>query len=240
MALNVFIGYDSSLPDISEVCAFSMRRRSSIALAIHFLKLQELVDSGLYWRETDPKASTEFTYLRFLVPHLCRYEGMALFCDNDFLWLDDVANLLAEGAGDHALHCVQHDHHPPEKYKMDGKVQTRFPRKNWSSLMLFDCGHEANRALDPDRVSTASPAFLHRMQWLNDDQIGSLSRRWNWLEGWYSGRPKSPPGAVHYTRGGPWFDAWKGCDFAELWLEEHREWSHQNTEPLATISGHHS
>ena len=108
---------------------------------------------------------------------------------------------------------------------MDGKPQYIYPRKNWSSLMLFDCGHSAHKALTTQTVSTAPAAYLHRMQWLEDDQIGNLSNRWNWLEGWNSGQPNVHLGAVHYTRGGPWLESGQQCGFADLWLREHEHWA---------------
>lgn len=225
MTLKVFVGYDSPRPDVSDVCAFSMQSRSSLDLEINFLNLRDLSDAGVYWREPDPLATTEFTYSRYLVPYLCGYEGLALFCDNDFLWQDDVRNLLDERGGESALHCVQHDHRPVETEKMDGKPQSVFPRKNWSSLMLFDCGHAAHKALTPQTVSTASAAYLHRMQWLEDDQIGNLPTRWNWLEGWCSDRPDVQLGAIHYTRGGPWLETGEQYAFADLWLNEFHRWS---------------
>ena len=225
MALNVFIGHDSAYPTVSEVCAFSMKTRSSIDFELNFLRLQELSSTGQYWREADPLASTEFTYLRYLVPFLCDYSGLALYCDNDFLWQDGVHHLLAERAGESALCCVQHDHRPVETVKMDGKLQTVFPRKNWSSLMLFDCRHPAHKALTPHIVSTAPAAYLHQLQWLEDEQIGNLSNRWNWLEGWYSDQPDVRLGAIHFTRGGPWLESEQQFGFADLWRNEHRRWS---------------
>ncbi len=222
--LKVFVGRDSRVPGVSEVCAFSMRRRASTPIEIHYLDRPELTAAGLYRRAADPLASTEFTYTRFLVPHLAGRKGLALYCDNDFLWLDDVAQLLEERREGAALQCVHHDHVPVETTKMDGAVQTRYPRKNWSSLMLFDCGHPAHRRLCPDLVASAPSAFLQRMQWLEDAQLGALAPRWNWLEGSSPAPTTGTPGAVHFTRGGPWLAAWRHAAYAELWLAEQRAW----------------
>ena len=224
MISRVFIGHDSTQKTVSEVCEYSIRRRTTREIDIQFLKQSELIDAGIYWREPDPLASTEFTYLRFLVPYLCNFEGIALFCDNDFLWLDDIEKLFDEYDESYALQCVQHDYRPTETAKMDGKKQTVYPRKNWSSLMLFNCAHPANRALSLETVNSETGSFLHQMQWLEDEQIGKLPVRWNWLEGWYSSQPDYPLGAVHYTRGGPWYDEWKDCDFAQIWLDERASW----------------
>ena len=107
---------------------------------------------------------------------------------------------------------------------MDGARQTIYPRKNWSSLVLYNCGHPANAALTPALVSREGGGFLHRFQWLDDALIGALPAGWNWLEGWNAKPDKGVPQAIHYTRGGPWFDDWQGVDYAELWLAERSHW----------------
>jgi hypothetical protein len=114
---------------------------------------------------------------------------------------------------------VQHDYTPANAVKMDGKQQTVYPRKNWSSFMLFDNGHPAVKALTPEVVNRESPAYLHRFQWLSDDRIGALDLKWNFLEGEYP-RPAETPTAIHYTNGGPWFENCQEVDFARDWLEE--------------------
>lgn len=219
-ALRVFIGWDQREPEAYEVARFSLERRASIPLDITPIKQPELAAQGLYWRERDPLAATEFTYTRFLTPALAGYRGRALFCDCDFLWLADVAEFIACASAPKAVYCVQHDHRPPERTKMDGAVQTVYPRKNWSSLMLFDCAHPSVRSLTPDVVNTESGAYLHRLQWVADDDIGTLPVEWNWLEGWNEKPLTGTPKAIHFTRGGPWFEQWRSVDYADLWLAE--------------------
>ncbi|MEX0923273.1 MAG: glycosyltransferase [Rhodovibrionaceae bacterium] len=218
--LKVFIGWDSREPEAYEVARFSLLRHVSIEAEVHPLKQPELRAQGLYWREFDPIASTEFTYTRFLTPHLAGHCGWALFCDSDFLWCGDVGELLELADPGKALLCVQHDHRPTETVKMDGRVQTVYPRKNWSSLMLFNCDHPANRKLTPEVANGESGKFLHRMQWLADEEIGALPEAWNWLEGWCAKPAEGPPKAIHYTRGGPWFEQWQAVDYADLWFAE--------------------
>ena len=145
---------------------------------------------------------------------------MALFCDCDFLWLSNIADLVEYAATPKAVHCVRHDHRPPERTKMDGAVQSVYPRKNWSSLMLFDCSHPAVRSLIPDVVNTASGAHLHRLKWVADEDIGALPAEWNWLGGWNEKPRIGTPKAVHFTRGGPWSENWRSVDYADLWLAE--------------------
>ncbi len=130
--------------------------------------------------------------------------------------------------------CVHHDHRPRESWKMDGAQQTVYPRKNWSSLVLYNCAHPKNAVLTPELVNRESGAFLHRFQWLEDAEIGALDESWNWLEGW-SAPPSGglPPNAIHYTRGGPWFDHWRTVEYARLWLDEERHLALSETRRVA-------
>ncbi|MFN4283648.1 MAG: glycosyltransferase [Alphaproteobacteria bacterium] len=217
---RIYIGWDSREQIAYEVCRSSLLRHASIPLEILPLKQQDMRARGLYARPPDPLASTEFTYTRFFVPHLAGYEGWALFCDCDFLWTADVAALVRLADPRYGALCVQHDYRPPETVKMDGAVQTVYPRKNWSSLILFNCAHPQTRRLSPDVANRESGAFLHRFQWLDDAAIGALPETWNWLEGWCAKPAAGLPSAIHYTRGGPWFDNWRHVDYAAEWLAE--------------------
>lgn len=218
--VRLYVGFDSREAIAYEVCRHSAAQRSTAPVLVSPLKQDLLRAEGLYWREQDPLASTEFTYTRFLVPYLAGYRGWALFCDCDFLWLGDIVELFALRDDSRAVMCVHHDHRPTEAVKMDGAVQTRYRRKNWSSLVLYNCGHPANAVLTPDLVNSATGAFLHQFQWLADDQIGTLPETWNWLEGWCTPPPDGPPKVVHFTRGGPWFPQWQDVDYGGLWLAE--------------------
>jgi hypothetical protein len=218
--LPVYVGWDSREEIAYEVCRFSLLRHARTPVEVRPLKQAELRTRGLYWRPVDPLASTEFTYTRFLVPALNGYRGWALFCDCDFLWRADVGELFALADDRYAAMCVHHDHRPTETMKMDGRQQTLYPRKNWSSLILYNCGHPANRALTVEVANRETGSFLHRFQWLDDAVIGAIPETWNWLEGWCAPPAGGPPKAVHYTRGGPWFAEWLGVDYAELWLSE--------------------
>ena len=219
-SFRIFIGWDEREPTAYQVAKFSLERRSSIPVEVTPIKLDELREKKLYWRQQDPLASTEFTYSRFLTPKLAGYRGWALFCDCDFLFLSDIAGLAAYAKGEKAVHCVQHDYRPSETTKMDGAVQSVYPRKNWSSLMLFNCEHPSVRGLTPEIVNSESGAYLHRMQWVKDGDIGALPVEWNWLEGWNTKPASGTPNAVHFTRGGPWFEQWQNVDYGELWLAE--------------------
>jgi len=218
--LRVFIGWDSREDIAYQVARRSLLRHATIPVEVTPIKVQDLVAQGLYNREIDPLASTEFTYSRFLTPHLAGFTGWALFVDCDFLFFGDVAKLRQYMNPAHAVACVHHDYTPKEATKMDGVVQTSYPRKNWSSFMLFNCDHPSTKALTAERVNRETGAWLHRMQWAQDDEIGEIPQSWNWLEGWSEKPATGTPDAVHFTRGGPWFENWQNVDYAAEWLAE--------------------
>lgn len=215
--LRIFIGWDSREDIAYQVCKRSLEQHASIPLEIVPIKQWDLRERGLYWRPADPLSSTEFSFTRFLTPYLAGYEGWAVFVDCDFLFRKDIAGLLDYRDPTKALYCVQHDYQPKESTKMDGQVQTQYPRKNWSSFMLINCGHEQVRTMTPDIVNTESGLHLHRFNWLTDEMIGSLPVTWNYLEGWHSAAECEDPIAVHFTRGGPWFEQWNAVEFAAEW-----------------------
>jgi len=216
--LSVYIGWDSREDIAYQVAKESLIENASIDVDVHPIKLQDLVDRGVYTRSVDPLASTEFTYSRFFTPWLADYKGWALFCDCDFLFFGDVADLLQYCNEDHAVACVHHDYTPKEGVKMDGKIQTTYPRKNWSSFMLFNCAHPSTRNLAPELINAETGAFLHRLQWAADSEIGEIPEEWNWLEGWSAKPSAGFPKGVHYTNGGPWFKNWQDVEYADKWL----------------------
>ncbi len=203
----IFVGWDSREDIAYRVCRHSIEARASVPVEVIPIKQEVLRGQGLYTRTRDPLAATEFTYTRFFVPHLAGYRGWALFCDCDFLFLTDIKRLIDLIDDRYAVMCVQHDHRPPESWKMDGRQQTLYPRKNWSSMVLYNCGHPDNAALTPDLINRQTGAFLHRFPW---------------LEGWCRSPDDGHPDVIHFTRGGPWFDDWKDVEFAALWLAEER------------------
>jgi hypothetical protein len=219
MLEKVFIGWDSRENTAFEVCRSSIESRcKSPSLSIAPLKQAVLREAGVYNRPIDALASTEFSLTRFLIPYLSGYRGFSVFVDCDFLFTADINELMSEIDVTKAVHVVQHQYNPERGVKMDGKQQHLYPRKNWSSLIVFNCAHPSNRLLTPDVVNSESPQYLHRFSWLKDDEIGSLGHEWNYLVGWYN--DLSAPKAIHYTEGGPWFEAHEKCEFSGLWLLE--------------------
>nr|GLL21176.1 protein CDI-like [Ipomoea trifida] len=228
---KIFIGYDPREDIAYEVCRHSLLKRCSIPIEIHPIKQSELRQRGVYWRERGKLESTEFSFTRFLTPYLADYEGWAMFVDCDFLYLGDIKELRDLADDKYAVMCVQHDYTPKETTKMDGAVQTVYPRKNWSSMVMYNCGHPKNRVLTPEVVSSESGAFLHRFMWLEDGEIGDVPFVWNFLVGHnqvVEGNPATLPKAIHYTLGGPWFEAWKECEFGDVWLEELEDYNNKN------------
>tara|TARA_R110000823_G_scaffold267453_1_gene387414 strand:+ start:3159 stop:3821 length:663 start_codon:yes stop_codon:yes gene_type:complete len=216
MSLKVFVGWDSREQYAYEVCVTSLKKYSSQEIDIYPIVRDVLIDTGDYYRPQPEAGSVEFTYTRFLAPHLADHKGWALFIDCDFLFTKDVAELFAMADDKYALMCVKHDYTPKNTVKMDGQKQVSYPRKNWSSCILWNCEHPSNKALTKDVVSTESGAYLHRFQFLKDEEIGEIPLEWNWLEGEYE-KPETPPAAIHFTNGGPWFEDWQDVDYADLW-----------------------
>lgn len=225
--MKVYIGFDSR-QNYSEyydkvfnapymVCYQSIRNYNK-NIEIKPIILDDLIKKGYYYRDVDPLASTEFTYSRFLVPFLNNYKGIAVFCDSDFLWNCDIEELLEFYDETDAVSCVQHDYTPNTMTKMDGLQQTTYPRKNWSSLMMFNCEHPDTQKLSVEVVNTESPKYLHRMSWANS--IGSIPLTYNYLEGDYEYMEN--PKAIHFTNGGPWHETWKG-DYGNEWIKVYDE-----------------
>jgi hypothetical protein len=221
MVINVYIGYDSS--NYGQQLAYEVCRRSILLhtnesmVNIIPLKLAELKQQGLFWRQHDPSQSTEFTYTRFLVPFLNKYSGYAVFCDNDFLWRCDIAEVLEYIKLEHAVGCVKHKYYRcPTDTKMDGRKQEWYPKKNWSSLMVFNCHHSSCAELYPYSVSCASPQYLHRFKWCEDAEVASLPKMYNYLVGYYS--DMQDPKGIHFTDGTPGFKNYRDCEFSDEWF----------------------
>ncbi len=216
--LQIFIGYDRAEPVAFHVLAASILRRLSRPIAITPLVRTAL--TSVYTRERAPNEATEFSLTRFLVPHLSQYQGFSLFLDCDMLAQVDVGDVLLHALADpgKAVYVCQHDYVPKDLTKFDGHEQTRYPKKNWSSVCLFD--NAKCTALTPAYVQTASGLALHRFQWLeSDDQIGSLPLAWNWLVSEYPANPTAK--ILHFTNGVPAYPAYAGCDQADLWWNEY-------------------
>lgn len=212
--IRVFIGYDPREAVAYSVLAHSIHEHASEPISITPLRLSQL--TKIYSRPRDVKQSTDFAFTRFLVPYLCGYDGWAIFMDCDMLVMDDIAELWALRDERYAVQVVKHDHKPQETRKFLGMPQTRYAKKNWSSVMLLNCAK--CQTLTPEYVGRASGLELHQFKWLeNDDLVGELPHRWNWLVGY----DPADIGAsnVHFTLGGPYFTEYEQCEYADLWFQ---------------------
>jgi lipopolysaccharide biosynthesis glycosyltransferase len=219
--LRIFIGYDGREAVAFHTLAASLLEHASQPLSIIPLRLSLL--RGVFDRPRNPVQSTDFAFSRFLVPHLSDYTGWSLFMDCDIVVLRDIAELWSHRDPRYAVQVVKHEHRPFEDTKFLGQVQTRYEKKNWSSVMLFN--NERCRRLTPAYVNTASGLELHQFKWLDgDDEIGELPSAWNFLVGYDT--PGSDLAALHYTSGGPWFRACADVPYADVWRRYHDRVNH--------------
>lgn len=232
--LKIYIGWDSREDIAYQVAKLSIETQASVPVEIIPLKQHKLRKEGMYWREIDKLASTEFTFTRFLIPELNKFQGWALFIDCDFVFLDDIKKLFDHVDDRYAVMCAQHDYTPKSGVKMDGQTQTVYPRKNWSSMMLINCAHPSNRCVTKAFVNDQykTGAYLHRFSWLQDSEIGKLSHEWNWLVGLYKEPVDGSPQALHYTDGGPWFPEYENCEYADEYYKIERQYLNHEIKKL--------
>lgn len=218
--IPVYIGWDSREKRAWHTLANSIIAQTSQPVSIIPLKQDVLRWSHLYWRPHDILSSTEFSLTRFLVPYLSNYQGYSIFMDCDMLCQVDLAELLTLVKQEPTKACwvVQHDYTPTTTSKMDGCSQTVYPRKNWSSLIVFN--NLLCQSLTLDYVNQASPADLHQFKWIKDSEIGSLPPTWNWLVGEYPENPEAK--IIHYTLGGPWFKTYMASRETDKWHDAWR------------------
>lgn len=247
--LPVYIGYDSREAVASDVAAHSIKRRTHTPTRIKYLRHRDLRKAGHFAREwkIDPHTgdwldtkdgkpfSTEFSHTRFLVPALQNHQGWALFIDSDMIFMGDIKKLFALKDDKYAVMVVKHHHQPQANaIKMDGRLQQPYYRKNWSSFVLWNCAHPANRCIDGATVNVLTGAYMHAFQWLDDHLIGALPSSYNYISGISPAMPMIAqkdgklkavvPEVIHYTEGGPWFANCKNVPFGELWENEHKHW----------------
>lgn len=210
--INIFIGYDSKEKIAHHILSESILRHSTKPVAITPIYLPNIKDD--FVRERNTISSTEFSFSRFIIPHLMNYQGWALFMDCDMLMMADIAELWRLRDDKYAVQVCKHDYTPKDETKFLGQVQTKYPKKNWSSFMLMNC--KKCTTLTPEYVNKASGLELHQFKWLeNEELIGSLPLEWNWLVGEYP--YKKEVKSVHYTDGGPYFEDYNNCDYSSEW-----------------------
>lgn len=231
--MKVYIGYDAAEQPAVELALSTLDAVSGGCCEAVMLVQTDLRARGLYTRPEETRdgqrfdvrsqapCSTAFSLTRFLVP-IVHLSGYALFTDCDMVFREDPRELLARAKAlqpGKAVWVVKHNHAGNEGTKMCGLAQTQYPRKNWSSVVLWNCDHPANRRLTLDDVNHRPGSWLHQFGWLEDDEIGELDPRWNQLIGVQPDKSIRPDeGILHYTLGGPWFKDWQPKPFDDLWL----------------------
>lgn len=210
--LDIYIGYDVAERVAYHALAQSLIDHASIPIRITPIALSTL--GKLHDRPRISQQSTDFSFTRFLTPFLSGYEGWSLFMDCDMLVRGDIAELFALTDDRFSVIVARHDYTPCDSEKFLGHVQLPYPKKNWSSVILFN--NARCRGLTPDYVNTASGLDLHQFKWLaGDEEIGGFPLEWNWLVGEYPAN--SIAKIVHFTRGGPYFAQYADCDYADEW-----------------------
>jgi len=212
--LKVFIGYDAREAVAYHVCVNSLIRHCSSPIEIVPLALNTMP----FYREAHKDGSNAFIYSRFLVPYMCDFKGWALYLDGDMVVREDVAKLFDLAQMDKDVMVVKHAYKTRHPDKYLGNKNEDYPRKNWSSVILWNCENYPNRVLLPEFVERQDGSYLHRFSWLADGRIGELPAEWNWLVGEYERNDDAK--LYHYTLGIPAFEEYAKCDNAEAWWDE--------------------
>lgn len=235
--LKIYIGYDDREAVAAKVLAHSIRSNTSADVDIMFLEHRNLRQQGIFKRPwtidadtgnyrdlVDGKPfSTQFSHTRFLVPSLQQFEGWALFLDCDMIFTGDIRKLFALCDDSKAVMVVKHQQQvKSNEKKMDNRPNESYPMKNWSSFMLFNCSHPANRCLTPAEVCFQDGGWMHRFGWLdNPNLIGSLPQIYNYIPKVSPPLPANEIEVIHYTFGGPWFPECTDVPLANVWMEHY-------------------
>lgn len=224
--LKIFVGFDQKAEPVAyhNFCQ-SVIEHSSIPVSFTPLALNTLKG----YEEKHVDGSNAFIYSRFLVPSLCDYKGIALFCDGDMICQGDIAELLKyyEEEPEKAVWVVKHDYKTKHPIKYLGAKNEDYPRKNWSSVILFNCHHWQNQKLTPELVMESTGSYLHRFSWLEDRFIGDLPAEWNWLETEYVYNKDAK--LVHHTLGTPCFKDYQEAPYSKEWWNTYNRMIHPLT-----------
>jgi lipopolysaccharide biosynthesis glycosyltransferase len=209
---NVFIGYDYGEPVAYHILSESIRSHASGPVSITPLSLNNLRE---FKRAKESNQSTDFAFSRFLVPYLSKYKGWSIYMDCDMMFRSDIYDLYGYATYKYSVMCCKHDYIPKQDVKFRGAKNEAFPKKNWSSVMLF---HNSQcTALTPEYVNKASGLELHQFKWLErEHMIGDIPLEWNWLVNEYNYNPDAKN--VHWTLGGPWYKDYENQDYADEWF----------------------
>jgi len=211
--INLYVGYDEREAIAYHVFCHSVIKNTSIPVKITPLVLSQLKE----FNETHQDRSNDFVYSRFLTPYLNEFDGWAIFADGDMICQADLKELMGMADPNKALMVVKHDYQTKASIKYLGNINENYPRKNWSSVILWNCSHPKHKILTPEFVSNQTGKFLHRFSWLDDNDIGELPVEWNWLACEYEKNTEAK--LIHYTLGTPCFKDFRDTDMAEIWYD---------------------
>lgn len=247
--LKIFIGWDSRDRAAYDVLKFSIEKNTFNKIKIIPLNHKELRRQGYFSRPwlVEPqtgdmidlvdkrKFSTEFSHTRFLVPELCKHQGWAVYMDCDMLVRCNIKELLELKDESKAVMVVKHNHKPKQERKDTGEPQQRYHRKNWSSMVLWNCGHPSNKQASIFTVNTRAGSWLHGFEWLNDLEIGALPSYFNWIEG-STPIEDVPPKIIHFSQGGPWQTGKRDIMFSDEWWRYYKLYNDDMPLPYMDIS----
>jgi len=209
--LNIFVGFDQKEAIAYHTFVQSIIEKSSIPLSITPLAENNLDN----YSEKHTDGTNKFTYSRFLVPYLMDFKGWAIFVDGDMICLSDLKKLKQYFNPNIAVNVVKHNYKTKHKTKYFGQKNEDYPRKNWSSVIVWNCQHPKNKILTPDFISHKEGSYLHRFSWLEDIEIGELPKTWNWLAIEY--KEKKNLDLIHYTLGTPCFKDYSNKSLSKYW-----------------------
>ena len=209
--INLFVGFDPREAVAYHVFCNSIIQNTSVPVQITPLVLNQLQE----FNETHDDRSNDFVYSRFLTPYLSDFKGWTIFADGDMICQGDLKELIDMADPSKAVMVVKHDYQTKATQKYLGNINENYPRKNWSSVILWNCEHPKHKILTPDFVSKQTGKFLHRFSWLDDQDIGELPLEWNWLASEY--RVNREAKLIHFTLGTPCFKDYKNSDMADIW-----------------------
>lgn len=210
---KVFIGWDPAQQEAAEVCKYTLLKHSTIPLQVNFLRLKDLETQKLIWKR-DALATSETTLSRFLVPHLSNFQGWSVYVDPDYVFQGDIREVFQAMDQRYACMVVKTPYKPKSETRLDGRNTAVYPRKCWSSFILYNCSHIKTKQLVPEYVHNASPNHLHRFEWTAGNEIGGLGLEWQFIPGHTdTGILQGPIKAIHFTEGGPWTESGRRVEY---------------------------
>ena len=208
---DIVVGFDQKEAVAYHTFTQSVIEKSTIPTRFMPLSVGSLTN----YKEVHKDGSNDFIYSRFLVPYLMNFKGWAIYADGDMVCLKDIKNLWDLRDNKFAVQVVKHDYKTKVKSKYWGNKNEDYPRKNWSSLILWNCNHESHKMLTPEFIQKQTGAFLHRFSWIKDEEIGEIEKEWNWLAMEYE--EKKDINLIHYSIGTPCFEEYKDASLSSYW-----------------------